>query len=80
MITVSLHYFAILREQRGATQEQWTTAALTPAAIYGELRAKYSFTLPVSRIRAAVNGEFVASDVVLKGGEEVVFIPPVAGG
>lgn len=80
MITVSIQYFAILREQRGATREQVTTTASTPAELYEELRLKYRFTLPVDRVRAAVNGDFVASDLALKGGEDIVFIPPVAGG
>ena len=80
MITVSIQYFAILREQRGVTREQLTTAAITPEGLYQELRGRYNFTLPGERIRAALNGEFVATDTVLRDGDEVVFIPPVAGG
>ena len=80
MITVEVQYFAILREQRGLTHERLTTAATTPAALYEELRAKYPFTLPADRVRAAVNGEFVAASAALKEGDQVVFIPPVAGG
>jgi molybdopterin converting factor subunit 1 len=80
MITISIQYFAILREQRGATREQLTTAATTPETLYQELRAKYNFTLPAERIRAAVNGEFVTATTSLREGDEIVFIPPVAGG
>jgi molybdopterin converting factor subunit 1 len=80
MITLKIQYFAILREQRGLTGEQVTTVAKTPRELYDALRAKHGFTLGGDRIRAAVNGEFVEPLYVLKDGDEVVFVPPVAGG
>jgi sulfur-carrier protein len=80
MIKVTVQYFAILREQRGLTEEKLTTAAATPAALYDELRARHKFTLPGDRVRAAVNDEFVAPTATLRDGDRIVFIPPVAGG
>jgi molybdopterin converting factor subunit 1 len=80
MNTLHVHYFAILREQRGLAQETLTTDAGTPATLYDELRVRHRFTLPVERIRAAVNDAFVDSDSSLRDGDRVVFIPPVAGG
>ena len=80
MLSVTVQYFAILREQRGLTQETLTTAATTPAALYDELRTRHGFTLPADRIRAAVNDEFVPATAPLRDGDRVVFIPPVAGG
>jgi len=80
MPQVSVQYFAILREQRGLSQESLLTEAVTPAALYDALRTQYSFTLPGDRVRAAVNGAFVDSASTLVDGDEVVFIPPVAGG
>lgn len=80
MPNVRVQYFAILREQRGLTEETLATAAATPAALYDELRARHRFTLPGERIRAAVNDEFVAATTPLRDGDRVVFIPPVAGG
>ena len=80
MITVRIQYFAILREQRGLTEETLATSAATPGALYDELRARHKFTLPGDRIRAAVNDTFVASAAPLRDGDRVVFIPPVAGG
>ncbi len=80
MIHLDVQYFAILREQRGLTQEKLATAAATPTALYEELRARHAFTLPADRVRAAVNEEFVAADALLRDGDRVVFIPPVAGG
>ena len=75
-----VQYFAILREQRGLTQEQVSTAAATPAALYEELRARHGFTLPADRVRAAINDVFVESSDPLRDGDRIVFIPPVAGG
>ena len=80
MINVHVQYFAILREQRGLTQEQVATSSASPAALYEELRARHKFTLPGERVRAAVNDEFVAGGSALRDGDRVVFIPPVAGG
>ena len=80
MKNVTVQYFAILREQRGLTEEKLTTAAATPAALYNELRARHKFTLPGDRVRAAVNDEFVAPTTTLRDGDRIVFIPPVAGG
>ena len=80
MLTVHVQYFAILREQRGLSQEKLATAALTPAALYEELRGRHQFTLPADRIRAAVNDSFVDAAAPLRDGDRVVFIPPVAGG
>ena len=80
MISVTVQYFAILREQRGLTEERLSTAAATPTALYDELRDRHGFTLPADRVRAAVNDEFVAATAALCEGDRIVFIPPVAGG
>ncbi len=80
MPTVNVQYFAILREQRGLSQEQLTSPAATPAALYDELRARHGFTLAGDRIRAAVNDAFVDAGATLRDGDRIVFIPPVAGG
>jgi molybdopterin converting factor subunit 1 len=79
-ITIHVAYFAILREQRGLTEEQLATTATTPTDLYEELRARHGFTLPADRVRAAVNDEFVAPAATLRDGDRLVFIPPVAGG
>ncbi|MCC6416178.1 MAG: MoaD/ThiS family protein [Opitutaceae bacterium] len=75
-----LQYFALLREQRGLTEEVLQTDAATPTALYEELCARHAFSLPADRVRAAVNGAFVPADAVLRDGDRIVFIPPVAGG
>jgi molybdopterin converting factor subunit 1 len=80
MPKIHVQYFAILREQRGVASEDLATSAATPAALYAELRARHGFSLPVERIRAAVNDAFVDATTPLRDGDRVVFIPPVAGG
>jgi molybdopterin synthase sulfur carrier subunit len=79
-VKVRLQYFASLRERRGLSREEITTAAATPAGLYAELSARHGFALPAERVRVAVNGEFSELTHPLKDGDEVAFIPPVAGG
>ena len=80
MPTIHIQYFAIVREQRGLSEDTIVTSAATPTALYAELRTRHGFTLPPERIRAAVNDEFVSATTTLRDGDRIVFIPPVAGG
>ena len=80
MKTLHVRYFAILREQRGVSEEKLQTTAPDAATLYAELAAAHNFTLPVNRLRAAINGDFAPWPAPLNDGDEVVFIPPVAGG
>ncbi|HEY5551458.1 MAG TPA: molybdopterin converting factor subunit 1 [Opitutaceae bacterium] len=79
-LKVRLQYFASLRERRGLSREELVTAAATPAGLYAELSGRHGFMLPAERVRVAVNGEFAEFSQPLKDGDEVAFIPPVAGG
>jgi molybdopterin converting factor subunit 1 len=80
MKTITLQYFAVLREQAGCSDERMTTAAATLAELYEEVRARHGFTLPVTMLRVAVNEEFRDWSSPLAADDRVVFIPPVAGG
>jgi molybdopterin converting factor subunit 1 len=80
MKTVTLQYFAVLREQAGCSQEQVETAAATLAELYEQARGRHGFTLPRSMLRVAVNDEFRDWKWPLQANDRVVFIPPVAGG
>ncbi len=80
MKTITLQYFAVLREQAGCSEERLTTAAATPAELYDEVRARHGFTLPLALLRVAVNEEFREWSTPLAANDRVVFIPPVAGG
>ena len=77
---IQIDYFALLREQRGCSEETVNTTARTPSELYQELQEKYGLSLPFSGLRIAINDEFKEKDSILKNGDRVVFIPPVAGG
>ncbi|MGH7997493.1 MAG: MoaD/ThiS family protein [Opitutaceae bacterium] len=77
---VRVQYFAILREQRGAAEEDCRTSAATPADLYEELRLRHGFSLPGERVRAAVNDEFADPAAPFRDGDRIGFLPPVAGG
>lgn len=77
---IHLRYFALLREQAGRHEESIATEASTPIALYAELADRHNFTLPLSSLRVALDGEFADPLSPLADGTEVVFIPPVAGG
>lgn len=80
MKSVTVHYFALLREQAGRSDETVRTAAADPAALLTELQARHGFSLGRAALKVAVNDDFAAWDTVLREGDHVVFIPPVAGG
>ena len=75
-----IKYYAALREKAGRTAETLETAATTPAAVYDELRTRHGFGLNREAVRVAVNDEFADWNQTLREGDELVFIPPVAGG
>lgn len=77
---IQVQYFAVLREQRGLSDEVLHTAARTPRHLYSELQQKAGLALPAAAMMVAVNDQFAGWDVALESGDRVAFIPPVAGG
>lgn len=77
---IHVEYYAILKEQRGCSQENLDTDAATPRALYASLKGDHAFTLEDSDLKVAVNEDFASWDEALEEGDTVVFIPPVAGG
>lgn len=78
--TVRIVYFARLREARGIDEESVETLACTAAGLYEEIRFLHRLPLGMEALRVALNGEFAEWTDRLSAGDEVVFIPPVAGG
>jgi molybdopterin-guanine dinucleotide biosynthesis protein A len=78
--TVTVQYFALLREQAGCSVESVRSTARTPAELYAELTTRHPFTLPKEMLKVAINAEFGDWTQPLAEGDTVVFIPPVAGG
>ena len=80
MITVTLQYYAQLREQAGSSGEQLTTSASSLRELYDELRVRHRFSLPADALKVAVNAKFTDWGRAVGDGDTIVFIPPVAGG
>lgn len=79
---ITLRYFAAIREITGRTHEVIT---LPPDATIADVRvwlaARYAALVPIlDRCVAARNRAFAEPDTVLQEGDEVVFLPPMAGG
>ena len=77
---IYIRYFALLREERGASDEIISTDAKTPKQLYTNLAGQYGFTLSPDVLRVAINDAFKSWDAVLNENDTVIFIPPVAGG
>ena len=77
---LKIHYYALMREQAGKSEETLDTGASTPSDLYDELTARYGFTLSREQLKVAINSEFGDWSRPLVSGDSVVFIPPVAGG
>lgn len=77
---ITVTYFAQLRELTGTGSESLTTDSETPAGLFEEIRAQHNIPLKRKGMMVAVNGDFTDWTHPLADGEEVVFIPPVAGG
>ena len=80
MKSVTVQYFALLREQAGQSAETVRTLAADAAALYEELRGRHRFSLERAALKVAINDDFATWATVLRDGDRVVFIPPVAGG
>ena len=81
-MTVTVRYFAMLREQSGCERE---SVSLDPSdancrGLFDSLSRRYGFQLDQSVVKVAINDEFRDWDQGLADGDTVVFIPPVAGG
>lgn len=78
---IKVRYFAMLRDLAGKSLDEVAIGpGDTPHQVYEQLRTRYMFPLTVGEIRVAINDEFADFSTTLKPGDEVTFIPPVAGG
>lgn len=84
-MSVRLRYFAWVRERIGVEQEHVPLeATITVAALVDRLILRgpghAAALADRSRIRAAVNEDFVGWDGKVQPGDEVALFPPVTGG
>lgn len=80
MKQIHIRYFAVFRERRGLGEETIPTTADTAKELYDQLAANHDFPLASSAVRVSVNLEFRPMGTKLQEGDQVAFIPPVAGG
>ena len=79
MPTVTVHYFAQLREERGRPQEE---VELQGSESVMDLFARLfpQHTPSSLSVGFAVNQRHCSGSTLLSDGDEVAFIPPVGGG
>ena len=79
MPSVTVHYFATLREKKERTQERVALrSSESVAELYHRLFPEHaSDSIAVG---FAVNRQHCSADTLLADGDEVAFIPPVGGG
>jgi len=77
---LKIRYFANLREEANTAEEIIETNAKNAQEVYSELKEKYNFTLDTGLIKLSLNQKYAELNSPLAEGDELVFIPPVAGG
>ena len=78
--SLTLQYFAQLKDITGCSEEQVDTLYSTASGLYEELRSRYAFPYKQKQLMLAINDDFCPWEQELKEGDNIVFIPPVAGG
>ena len=76
---IRVSYYAMFREEAGRSGEV-VDASGDAAALFESLKTRYGFSLCRSQVRLAVNDAFVEWSSPLSDDDQIVFIPPVAGG
>jgi len=79
-MTINITYYAMFREEAGCSSERIESDSPTAVSIFDALQEKHGFSMKRSHVRLAVNDTFVDWDTPLNDGDQLVFIPPVAGG
>jgi len=83
-VTLTVRYFAWLRERVGEPSEAVETSAATVGDLVDELRAReerYALAFADMRaVRVAVDQEIADFAAPLSGVREVAFFPPMTGG
>ena len=77
---IELIYFAQLKDLVSKDSESLTTLSSTASGVYEEIKATYQFPYKQKDLMLAINDEFSPWETILKEGDSIVFIPPVAGG
>lgn len=76
-MTIRLLFFAMLRDKMGKSEDE---LILVPGETVAMLARRVLGAVPSHALLFAANQCYVAADYLLKDGDEIAFIPPVAGG
>jgi len=77
MPSITVRYFASLREQLGRGEQQVNAAGLSCVAdVWSRVCAQ---PLPANTL-IAINQEYASPESEVRAGDEVAFFPPVTGG
>lgn len=78
---VTVKYFAIIREYARLDAESWDVpAATTGRELFARLAGKYKIPLQSDQTLIAINDSYASLDHALSPDDEIVFMPPLAGG
>lgn len=77
---IHVNYYALFREQAGCSGEVLDIEHHSAVELFDTLRARHHFSMDRKHVRLAVNDAFVSWETRLNDGDQLVFIPPVAGG
>jgi len=78
-VSVTVLYFAALREAAGVSEEQLPIPDSLPE-LYAVLRERHGFKHAQNQLRVACNGAFCDWRYVPADDDVIAFIPPVSGG
>ena len=78
--SITVQYYAILRDESGVKSEVVETSVETAGQLYTELAAKHNFSIDSGRLAVAINDQLSSLGSQLNSEDVVVFLPPVAGG
>ena len=76
-MSITIKYFASLREQMGKAEQTLSADGVTTVA---DIVGKLSDTDLPENTLVAVNQEYANNATQVKSGDEVAFFPPVTGG
>lgn len=80
MKTLTVLYFASLRDAAGVAEEHVRSDAADLRELYAQLQARHGFSMPADRLRVAVDDAFADWETPLRNGSRIALIPPVSGG
>ena len=78
--SVTLEFFAKLRDEAGCATTPHTTRAATAAGLWDEVRLVHKLSMDLNTVRLAVNDEFTDWSHPLAEHDRIAFMPPFAGG